>query len=232
MTGSKLPTASQTAVDAFLAKVRAAPAPVPAASRGRLIFALDATLSRQPTWDEAARLQTEMFRETQSLGGLDLQLVYYRGFQEFFASPWLAESDALLRHMTGVACRGGQTQIERVLAHAVEQAKARRVAALVFVGDAFEENADRVCQRAGELGLLGVPVFVFHEGGLPQPAEIFQEIARLSKGAYCPFDAGSARQLRDLLSAVAVYAAGGRAALEDHARKAGGAARLLTHRLG
>lgn len=232
MSGSKLPTAGQAAVDAFLAKVRAAPRPVPASHRGRLIFALDATLSRQPTWDEAARVQAEMFRETQALGGLDLQLVYYRGFNDFFASPWLAESAALLTHMSGVDCQGGQTQIKRVLAHAVEEAKARRVAALVFVGDAFEENADQVCRKAGELGLLGVPVFVFHEGGGEQPARVFQEIARLSKGAYCPFDAGSAKQLRELLSAVAVFAAGGRAALESHARKAGGSARLLTHRLG
>ncbi len=232
MSGSKLPTAGQAAVDAFLAKVRAAPLPVRHGDRGRLVFALDATLSRQPTWDQATQLQTEMFRETQTLGGLDLQLVYYRGFHDFFASPWLAESDALLRHMTGVDCQGGQTQIERVLAHTVEEAKAKRVAALVFVGDAFEENSDAVCRKAGELGLLGVPVFVFHEGGGEQPARVFREIARLSKGAYCPFDAGSAKQLRELLSAVAVYAAGGRAALEHHARKAGGAALLLTHRLG
>ena len=232
MSGSKLPTTGQAAVDAFLAKVRASPSPVPASHRGRLIFALDATLSRQPTWDEAARVQAEMFRETQALGGLDLQLVHYRGFQDFFASPWLAESGALLHHMSGVDCQGGPTQIERVLAHAVEEAKARRVAALVFVGDAFEENADRVCRKAGELGLLGVPVFVFHEGGGEQPARVFQEIARLSKGAYCPFDSGSAKQLRELLSAVAVFAAGGRAALENHARRAGGAALLLTHRLG
>ena len=232
MSGSKLPTSSQTAVDAFLAKVRAAPTPVPASHRGRLIFALDATLSRQPTWDQATQLQAEMFRETQALGGLDLQLVYYRGFHDFFASPWLAESEALLRHMTGVDCQGGQTQIERVLTHAVEEAKAKRIAALVFVGDAFEENADVACRKAGELGILGVPVFVFHEGGAERPAQVFREIARLSKGAYCPFDAGSAKQLRELLSAVAVYAAGKRLALENHARKAGGAALLLTHRLG
>jgi hypothetical protein len=232
MTGSKLPTSGQAAVDAFLAKVRAAPQPVPATHRGRLIFALDATLSRQPTWDQATQLQAEMFRETQALGGLDLQLVYYRGFHDFFASPWLAESEALLRHMTGVDCQGGQTQIERVLAHAVDEAKARRIAALVFVGDAFEENADTACRKAGELGILGVPAFVFHEGGGERPAQVFREIARLSKGAYCPFDAGSAKQLRELLSAVAVYAAGGRRALENHARKAGGAALLLTHRLG
>jgi hypothetical protein len=232
MSGSKLPTANQAAVDAFLAQVRAAPRPVAAAARGRLIFALDATQSRQPTWDQATRLQADMFREAGSLGGLDLQLVYYRGFLEFFASPWIADSEALLRHMDGVGCRGGQTQIERVLTHAVEEAKARRVAALVFVGDAFEEELDRVCRKAGELGLLGVPAFVFHEGGAPGPARAFQEIARLTRGAYCPFDAGSARQLRELLAAVAVYAAGGRAALEHHARKAGGAAALLTHRLG
>ena len=232
MSGSKLPTAGQAAVDAFLAKVRAAPTPVPSGQRGRLVFALDATLSRQPTWDQATRLQGDMFRETQALGGLDLQLVYYRGFADFYASPWVAESGALLHHMTGVDCQGGQTQIERVLAHTVEEAKARRIAALVFVGDAFEENADVVCRKAGELGLLGVPVFVFHEGGGEQPAGVFREIARLSKGAYCPFDAGSARQLRELLSAVAVYAAGGRAALEHHAKKTGGAALLLTHRLG
>lgn len=232
MSGSKLPTSGQAAVDAFLAKVRAAPAPVPAARRGRLIFALDATLSRQPTWDQATQLQAEMFREAEKLGGLDLQLVYYRGFHDFFASPWLAETAALLRHMSGVECQGGQTQIERVLAHAVEEARSRRIAALVFVGDAFEEDAETTCRKAGELGLLGVPVFVFHEGGGEGPARVFREIARLSKGAYCPFDAGSAKQLRELLSAVAVYAAGGRAALENHARKTGGAALLLTHRLG
>lgn len=232
MSGSNLPTAGQAAVDTFLAKVRAAPAPVPAGHRGRLVFALDATLSRQPTWDQATKLQADMFRETQALGGLDLQLVYYRGFADFYASPWLAETGALLGHMTGVDCQGGQTQIERVLAHTVEEAKSKRVAALVFIGDAFEENADAVCGKAGELGLLGVPVFVFHEGGGEQAARVFREIARLSKGAYCPFDSGSAKQLRELLAAVAVYAAGGRLALEHHARKTGGGALLLTHRLG
>ena len=77
----------------------------------------------------------------------------------------------------------------------------------------LEENIDRLGQRAGELGILGVPVFVFHEGGDPAVRRAFEEIARLSGGAYCPFDTGSARQLRELLRAVAVYAAGGRKAL-------------------
>src|SRR3546814_9870581 len=37
--------------------------------RGRLIFAMDATASREPTWDRACRLQGEMFKETAALGG-------------------------------------------------------------------------------------------------------------------------------------------------------------------
>jgi len=57
-------------------------------------------------------------------------------------------------------------------------------------------------------------VFLFQEGADARAAAAFREIARLTKGAYCRFDAGSAAQLRELLSAVAVYAAGGRQALE------------------
>ena len=89
----------------------------------------------------------------------------------------------------------------------------------------------RCAPQAGRLGLLGVPVFVFHEGGDPVARRCFEEIARLTKGAYCPFDSSSAEMLRDLLAAVATFAAGGRMALEDFARRRGGAALQLTHRM-
>ena len=69
------------------------PAPTPAGERGRLIFAMDATASREPTWDHACHIQGEMFRETQALGGLEIQLIYYRGFGECKASPWVARSE-------------------------------------------------------------------------------------------------------------------------------------------
>lgn len=203
----------QSEVDDFLAKVTAAPARKPAGERGRLIFAMDATMSREPAWDNACQIQGEMFRETAVLGGLDVQLVYYRGFGECRASKWVGDPKALLRLMTSVSCRAGQTQIERVLSHAMRETGKRKVDALVFVGDALEEDIDGLGQRAGELGILGVPVFVFHEGGKSAVRRAFEEIARLSGGAYCPFDEGSAQQLRELLRAVAVYAAGGRKAL-------------------
>jgi hypothetical protein len=133
--------------------------------------------------------------------------------------------------MTDVYCRAGETQIGKVLQHAIAETGRRRVNAMVFVGDCVEESADALCGLAGKLGLVGVPVFIFHEGGEPVARQCFEEIARLTKGAYCPFDSSSADMLRDLLAAVAAFAAGGRLALEDFARKRGGAALLLTHRM-
>lgn len=229
----KLPEQAATgAVQDFLSKLAATPAPRPDGARGRLLFAMDATASREPTWDRACHIQGEMFRETAALGGLDVQLVYYRGFQELKKTAWLSNGPELLHCMTSVTCRGGQTQIERVLEHAIAETRRGKISAMVFVGDCMEENADRLCHLAGELGLLGVPVFVFHEGGEPAAARTFRQIARLSNGAYCPFDSGSARQLRDLLAAVAVFAAGGRKALEDFGRRTGGQALLLTRQVG
>ncbi|MBI1779662.1 MAG: VWA domain-containing protein [Proteobacteria bacterium] len=211
--------------------MRLHPPAVRGEGRGRLVFALDATASREATWDQASHIQAEMFREAHGLGGLEIQLVHYQGFGEFNASPWFREADGLLRQMTGVRCLAGRTQIGKVLTHVLAETKRARVNALVFVGDHLEEDVDQLGHLAGELGLLGVPVFIFHEGGEPKARRAFEEIAKLSRGAYCPFDAGSARQLRELLSAVAVYAAGGRKALGDYGRKVGGGALLLTRRL-
>ena len=229
---AKLPAKSdQAAVDAFLAKVARTPITKARDTRGRLIFAMDATASREPSWDRACHIQSEMFLETEALGGLDIQLCYYRGFQEFHATPWLGTSAELLVRMQEVRCAGGMTQIERVLEHAIAETRRKKVNALVFVGDCMEEDIDRLCHLAGELGIVGVPAFVFHEGDDPAADRAFREIARLTAGAYCHFDASSARQLRDLLSAVAVYAAGGRKALEDFGKRQGGIARRLTRQL-
>lgn len=228
---SDVARSSGAEVDAFLRKVAQSAAPTSGAGRGRLIFAMDATASRQPTWDRACHIQGEMFKETSALGGLEIQLVFYRGFGECKASSWLSNSDELLRRMTSVSCFAGHTQIGKVLKRAADETRKEKVGALVFVGDAVEEDIDHLGHLAGELGVLGVPCFMFHEGHDPIAAGAFQQIARLSGGAYCAFDASSARQLRDLLAAVAVYAAGGRRALVDYGRKAGGPVLQLTHQV-
>lgn len=223
--GTSAASSSDADVAAFVARARAtAPAP---GSRGRLIFAMDATMSRQPTWDMALQLQSEMFEAVRTVGGLDVQLIYFRGTDECRASRWVTEPAALARLMTQVTCAGGYTQIRKVLSHARREAEARRVNALVHVGDAMEENVDELCHRAGELAVLGIPVFLFQEGYDPAAERAFREIARITNGAWCRFDPGSARQLRDLLSAVAVYAAGGSAALRQLASQGVPGARAL-----
>ena len=210
-------------VDAFLKEAgKIAP---PSQARGRLIFALDATMSRQPTWDIACDLQGEMFDAAGSVGGLSVQLVYFRGVGESRASPFVANARALRDLMVKIDCRGGNTQIRKVLAHVRREAEKRPVAALAYIGDAMEENPDQLCQVAGEIGLLGVRAFMFHEGRDQTAERTFREIARLTGGAYLPFNSASAAELRSLLAAVATYAAGGLKALEKS--QGAGAQRLL-----
>src|SRR5690606_12404194 len=114
-------------------------------TRGRLVFAMDATMSRQPTWDMALALQAEMFHAVKAIGGLDVQLVFFRGAGECRASKWVADPDALARLMTTVRCAGGFTQIGKVLSHARREATERRISAVVYVGDCMEENVDDLC---------------------------------------------------------------------------------------
>jgi hypothetical protein len=219
---------SRAAIDAFLEEVRSLERTNVSGKRGRLIFALDATMSRQPTWDTACKLQAEMFHEAQAIGGLDVQLVYFRGLAECRASRWVSEPAALAALMEKIDCRGGHTQILKVLTHARRETESAKVQALVYVGDAMEEAVDDLCARAGELGLRCVPSFVFQEGYDPVAEQAFREIARLSRGAYCRFNAGAAHELRQLLRAVAAYAAGGMKALSDlSARRNAGAIALL-----
>jgi len=215
-------------VEAFLTRVRALGRATEPGKRGRLIFALDATMSRQPTWDSACSLQADMFREAAAIGGLDVQLVYYRGLAECRASGWVSQAERLGGLMERIDCRGGHTQIGKVLAHARRETERTKVQALVFVGDAMEEAIDDLCASAGELGLLGVRAFMFQDGDDPVAEQAYREIARLTHGAYCRFNLGAAHELGELLRAAAAYAAGGMSALSDlSARRQSGAVKLL-----
>jgi len=228
-TNAPLPEARPSAAEdiaAFVAKARAM-SPHRDGAKGRLVFALDATMSRQPTWDMACALQADMFREAAALGSLDIRLVYYRGLNECRATGWISDSAQLARLMTKIDCQGGNTQIGKVLSEARREAVASAVRAVVFVGDAMEESVDDLCAKAGELGLLKVPVFMFQEGHDVAAEHAFREIARLTGGAWCRFDPGAAAQLRELLRAAAAYAAGGREALLRLSKTGSGAAKLI-----
>src|SRR5262249_36945631 len=142
-------TSSRAEIDTFLAQVKTLAPAAARSGRGRLIFALDATMSRQPTWDTACRLQADMFREAAAIGGVDVQLVYYRGLSECRSSSWVSDAARLAGLMERIDCRGGNTQIGKVLTHARRETQSSKVQALVFVGDAMEEKVDKLCTLAG-----------------------------------------------------------------------------------
>jgi hypothetical protein len=207
--------------------------------RGRLIFALDATASRESVWDMAAPLQAAMFEEAAKIGGLDVQLVYYRGSDEVRHSSWFPNAHELVSRMSAIKCMAGTTKIARVLRHIRAEHEREKVSAAIFVGDAIEEPPSELYDAAAG---LGVPMFMFQEGdGLalyvdqrgefvrehpPQTVEqIFRELARLTGGAYGKFNAGAAKQLGELLRAVAAFAVGGITALAD--LRTDGARKLL-----
>jgi hypothetical protein len=189
--------------------------------RGRIILAIDATASRERTWDAASHLQAQMFETVAAIGGLDVQLVYFRGYGECVASHWQSDGKSLAAVMSRVTCAAGHTQIRKVLAHTRKENAREKVSGLIVVSDACEEVPIDLYAEARE---LGVPVFAFQEGNDGHVGKIYTEIARITGGAHCKFDAGAAQRLADLLKAVAAFAAGGIRALADQRTVA---ARLL-----
>jgi hypothetical protein len=232
---TRVPSATaspRSMIDSFLGEAKRVVPIDDVNSSPRLIVALDATMSRQPTWDLACKVQGEMFDTASRLGGLAVQLVYFRGFNECRASRWVADARALQGLMTRIDCRGGQTQICRVLRHVARETAETPVKVLVYVGDAMEEPIDDVCASAGELALLGVKGFMFHEGSDASAATAFREVARLTGGAYAHFDGSAPRSLAELLKAAAIYASGGLAELRQLAADNAQARRLLTAMTG
>lgn len=192
-----------------------------------LIFAMDATASRQPSWDRAIEVQASMF--SAMAPGSKVQLVYFRG-TEFFASRWSRSPHELAAVMRTVTCVGGLTQIGYVLSHCERAAAFGSVSALIYVGDSMEEDSKELAALARKLAHRGVACFMFQEGCDPAAAAAFREIAGLTKGAHCRLGRHSADELKDLLTAAAAYASGGRSKLLELAQHQS-AARLLLSQL-
>jgi hypothetical protein len=208
--------AGPSAVDKFLEKATGRSQGV-----GRIVFAIDATASRGPTWDMARGLTGDMIREATSVGRLELQLVFFRGGsdsrEECVASDWISDPTRFAQIIAKVECRAGYTQITRALAHGRRETTKDKVNAMVLIGDAcepVEDTMDSVSVEAAELGRSKLPVFAFLEGRDALAETGFHKIAELSGGAFGRFDAGGVKQLGELIKAVAAFAAGGAQALE------------------
>jgi hypothetical protein len=204
----------QTSSPADIAAFKAALAAVPVTERRkpelkpRLIFAMDATGSRQPTWDMAMGLQADMVAAAGS-EGLEVALGFYRGYDECkITGKYYSEAGDVTRLMTSISPQAGDTQIGKLFQGFVNHAEREdgaRIAA--FIGDCFEEGLDSVLAKAGELKRLGFRVFMFQEGDNPGVESAFKAVAEATGSLHAKFDQGSAAQLRDLMRSVVSYAA-------------------------
>ena len=231
MAKDQLTRSNSLSVQDFLKKSEQMVAHTDKENSGRLLFAMDATASREHSWDMACQIQADMFMCTQDIGNLEISLCYFRGYHEFHVLDWSSNASSLRDQMLKVRCLAGHTQIKRTLEHAVKVCTTHKIKAVVLVGDSFEESIDDVGKVAGKLGMLGVPVFMFHEGHDPSTKQAFQHIAQLTHGAYCPFDQNSVVQLKDLLCAVAAFAVGGIAALQAHSQRGNSLANSIIKQL-
>ena len=73
----------------------------------RMIFAMDATASREPTWEMASQLHREMGA---ALGNLTFQLVFFRG-DECKASGWVTGGQRLADGLCRRLLRGRRRRI-------------------------------------------------------------------------------------------------------------------------
>lgn len=198
-------------------------------NKGRLIFGFDATASRGPSWQTATELQSAMFA---GIKNLDVQLAVFRSIppdpDSFMVSTWESDPSILQDMMRTIHVIGGNTQIDRLLQHILDEHAKKTVHAFVFIGDTMEERPEAIKAKCKALGDLKVPGFFFLEGSENYHSPFYKEMASLTGGAFAPFNADSASFLEDLLKSVAAFASGGFAALESRDSQA---ARLLISQL-
>ena len=205
-------------VTAFVSKARALKRVADA--QNRLIFALDATASREPTWYAARAMHQALFDVATEDATFALQLCYFRGLMEFEATPWMTKPGPLLDALNAVYCQGGATQIERVLRHALGEFEGSgSVKAIVYIGDACEENPDALNALAVQCRLAKRPLLLFQEGRDPTASRCFASMAALSNGAHVQLNDASGERLRELLKSAVRFVMGGRKALQGSRRE-------------
>jgi hypothetical protein len=179
--------------------------------KGRLIFGLDLTGSREHSLKQARIATAAMFDSIKALGAVAVKLVYYRG-SECRASGWQDDPAVLAQAMRRLSCKTGYTQIARVLRLALDEHEP--VCGAVFVGDHCEDDPGELRNLAQALGGKSMPLFVFHECAdhddrSIEAGPVFKRMAELSGGVYVEFKADSGAALREMLSSVGALAAAG-----------------------
>ncbi len=196
-------------------------------ARPRLVFAVDATASREPAWAAARQVTDSLVKALP--GELDVALAVHGGSIVHTFTAFTADATTLRDRAAGVSCMAGLTRLLPILATSLKQQSVR---VIVYIGDVFEENLPHGRRLADSLGAQGTKLIVLHDtaaGSARQDAEVFWDLAKRTGGCVLPFDSSAPGKLRDILSAVAVYAVGGEKLLRERRHALPGAVALLQH---
>jgi hypothetical protein len=208
---------SMTEALARLRQLDVRPSRARAAEPGRMVVLLDLTASRGLSLAHARRATTGIFEAIKGVGSVLVKLIYYRGQRECKVSDWVGDPEILNQAMLRLSCRAGATQIARAL-RLLTEADTPQLSAVVFIGDHCEDDPDALLALAKALGQKGTQIFVFHEcdddSRSVDAQPVFQCMAEASGGIYCEFKPDSGAVLRDLLSSLAAFAAGGSEAVK------------------
>src|SRR5271165_2696119 len=220
--------AASTAAALLSAQERVEPPTETAApSRPRLVFAVDATASREPAWAAARRVTDALVKALP--GELDVALAVHGGSRVHTFTAFTNDARTLRDRAAGVSCQAGMTRLLPILATTLKQQSVRVV---IYIGDVFEESLPHGRDLADSLGARGTKLIVLHDtsdNGARRDAEIFWDLAKRTGGCVLPFNANTPDRLRDILSAVAVYAVGGEKLLRERRHALPGAVALLEH---
>ena len=195
------------------------------ANRPRLVFAVDATASREPAWTAARQVTDALVKALP--GELDVALAVHGGSRVHTFTAFTANPATLRDRAAGIACEAGTTRLLPILAASLRQQAVRVV---IYVGDVFEESVVEARRLADLMGHQGTKLIVLHDTADPsarRDVEVFWDFAKRTGGCVLPFDASAPGRLRDLLSAVAVYAVGGEKLLRQRRHELPGAVALL-----
>jgi hypothetical protein len=203
------------------------PAETGAPVRPRLVFGVDATASREPAWAVARQVTDALVKAMP--GDLDVALAVHGGSRVHTFTAFTDNANTLRDRAAGVRCLAGLTRLLPILAASLKHPGIRVV---VYIGDVFEEGVPAGRALADAMGARGTRLIVLHDTAdrsARRDAEVFWDLAKRTGGCVLPFDASAPDRLRDLLSAVAVYAIGGEKLLREQRGNTAGAVALLEH---
>jgi hypothetical protein len=196
---------------------------------------LDATASRSYSWELSRTLTAAMFNAIP--GELDIALAWHAGTKLQEITTFSSDAAPFTNAIRSMRTESGQTRLNEILAAATKMTPPIRV--FVYVGDCYEEDEKEAYIYARRLNRIHTTCFFFHDASstdaynqnyidaLATAKTVFENIVAITGGMVLPFTRNAPDEIKNLLEAIAVYAAGGVKLLEERRKTLAAAPKLL-----